>query len=97
VPAVSPDHIRDLLTNLLISTDTDACVVPVLTPAEAGEMEDMFPRPHPRLGRTGRENVQMDALELRAGEHSLEVLEEMGVSLEEGRRLVREWTAQSKL
>jgi len=71
--------------------DTDACVIPVLTPAEAGEMSSGNSLPLKPVAQS----LELDTLYLRPGEHTVEILQELGLSLEEGIRMEREWALNS--
>ncbi|KAL0954470.1 hypothetical protein HGRIS_003442 [Hohenbuehelia grisea] len=59
---------------------SDACVLPVLTPAEAGELDashSPFPTPHPRLN-TEHKMPTTESLHLTPGSDTREVLLELG-------------------
>ncbi|KAH9919352.1 CoA-transferase family III [Amylocystis lapponica] len=81
---------------------TDACAVPVLSPAEAAAIAQstctsasvLLPNPHPDLSRTPAVAVQGIApdavprsLELKSGRHTQDVLDELGMSEMEKQKL----------
>jgi len=70
---------------------TDACAVPVLTPTEAAALDlspSKFPAPHPKVAGTGNSvNLGLTSLNLRPGQHTEEVLHELGLSNGERNRL----------
>ncbi|KAF8625542.1 hypothetical protein AX15_005309 [Amanita polypyramis BW_CC] len=72
---------------------TDACTVPVLSPVEAGEYDSFkspYPQPHPTIVGSGS-SVKVDtsskSLSLQAGLHTQEVLRELGLTVDEIRKL----------
>lgn len=66
-----------------MSTGSDACTVPVLTPTEAGRLSAThIPLPHPRLHGTQDVPVQSPT-PLIPGQHTEEILREAGFSSEE--------------
>ncbi|KZP31675.1 CoA-transferase family III [Athelia psychrophila] len=81
---------------------TDACAVPVLTPEEAALLDASklpLPVPHPHLTRTPSKTPEIHANitpQMIPGQHNEEVLEELGTSAEEWRRLVNEGAISSK-
>lgn len=88
------DEPIDLTSAFLWLTGTDACAVPVLTPTEAGNLDashSLVPVPHPLVG--GRE-LRKDMLAvnetLRPGKHTRAILDELGITDEERRRLVQD-------
>ncbi|KAF8623617.1 hypothetical protein AX17_007320 [Amanita inopinata Kibby_2008] len=73
---------------------TDACVVPVLSPKEAGDYESFkspYPLPHPTTvgSRLSGNSVGSDArsLNIRPGLHTQEILGELGLTAIEVKRL----------
>ena len=84
--------------------DTDSCVVPVLSPSEAGELSsEVVPLPQPSLSRTYPWKVaELSARPplLLTGEHTEEILEEFGIVANEKAELMAEGalgTKRSKL
>ncbi|KAF9256331.1 CoA-transferase family III, partial [Marasmius fiardii PR-910] len=71
---------------------TDACCVPVLTPQEAAERESFhaIPSPHPSIVGLAPAVSPSKFSFLKAGEHTEEILRELGVSVTERRQLVQE-------
>lgn len=92
--------------------DSDACAVPVLTPAEAASVDPTGsprPAPHPQLSRTPASSPHAGSPTtiLEPGTHNEAILIELGFSPEERNTLVRagalgevvrdSWKAKSKL
>jgi alpha-methylacyl-CoA racemase len=77
---------------------TDACAVPILTPEEAAALDlskSPFPAPHPRIvSQTQRsekiESVGPGSLALRPGQHTREILAELGLDDAQLEEMVRE-------
>ncbi|KAJ7363982.1 CoA-transferase family III domain-containing protein [Mycena albidolilacea] len=77
---------------------TDACAVPILTPEEAAALDlskSPFPAPHPRIvSQTQRsekiESVGPESLALRPGQHTREILAELGLDDAQLEEMVRE-------
>lgn len=85
----------------LLTVDSDACALPVLTPFEASRLQNapneppsLIPHPHPRLSRTPFVPISSkseDGLKLlKPGQHTQEILEELGLSQEEKESLKRD-------
>lgn len=79
---------------LTTDADSDACVVPVLSPAEAAALaakSDLgsipgagaVPEPHPHLSRTPARPLDVDQSYLVPGMHTAEVLAELGLEEDE--------------
>ncbi|TDL16558.1 CoA-transferase family III [Rickenella mellea] len=68
---------------------TDACAVPVLTPAEAAQASSPLPAPHPELLQTPALPLPSTArhakasLNLKPGHHTEEILMELGLTAEQ--------------
>jgi alpha-methylacyl-CoA racemase len=70
---------------------TDSCAVPVLSPDEAAQLhESPQPIPHPELSRTSLSPPQDKIKTLEPGEHTTDILKELGLSQEEMRQLAIE-------
>lgn len=83
-----------------IFQDSDACVVPVLSPAEAATLAaksdngsipgvGAVPEPHPHLSRTPARPLKVDQSYLVPGMHTAEVLAELGLEEDAVARLRR--------
>ncbi|THV03199.1 CoA-transferase family III [Dendrothele bispora CBS 962.96] len=69
--------------------ETDACVVPVLTPKEAGTLLGThIPVPHPTV--SGSNKVDTSQVNLQRGKHTGEVLREYGLSEKDCKALLRD-------
>ncbi|KAI0035416.1 CoA-transferase family III domain-containing protein [Vararia minispora EC-137] len=68
---------------------TDACVTPVLTPAEAAVAYSYISAPAPTLSRTPANKCDRPISVLSPGEHSREILAELGLPSHEIEKLVR--------
>ena len=71
-------------------TGSDACALPVLTPTEARMLtgaDAPLPAAHPQILPAVRLHGHSDVI-LQSGKHNREILEELGLSEEEKRRLV---------
>jgi len=68
---------------------TDSCVVPVLSPEEAAARAgSSVPAPHPVLSRTPSQHVPTLTV-LVPGQHTVEILKEIGVSETEAQKLLK--------
>jgi len=82
-------HPRDFWTEVFHGTD--ACAFPVLSPKEAAQLHGSpHPMPHPELSRTPPSPQQDRVGTLDPGEHTVDILRELGLSQEEMRRLAIE-------
>ncbi|KAJ3928394.1 MAG: CoA-transferase family III [Lentinula lateritia] len=78
--------------------NTDACAIPMLTPKESSKVEEFgqqsVPLPHPRILSKKQNSTPMvidsDTIELPPGQHTEEILEELGLTNSEYRRLVQD-------
>ncbi|KAK7454630.1 hypothetical protein VKT23_011383 [Stygiomarasmius scandens] len=69
--------------------ETDACVVPILTPKEAGTLlGSQIPLPHPAI--SGSNEVDTSQISLRPGKHTSEILREYGLSEKECKTLLQD-------
>ncbi|KAJ7127061.1 CoA-transferase family III [Mycena epipterygia] len=75
---------------------SDACAIPVLTPEEAAALDpssSAFPVPHPRIVTPRpemRKEVGSESLALRPGQHTREILAELGLDDVQLEEMVRE-------
>jgi len=80
---------RDFWTDVFHGTD--ACAVPVLSPAEAAQLYgSLYPIPHPEFSRTSPPPLQDGITTLDPGKHSADILRELGLSEEYIRQLITE-------
>lgn len=89
--------LRFIPTHRSYGTETEACVVPVLTPVEAGKASGHWlPEVHPHVAATtsGVSDQTTDRPTkpsiLKAGQHTMEVLRESGLGKEEIDRLMQD-------
>lgn len=67
---------------------SDACVVPVLLPREAATLSgSRIPSPHPSISHATPRATQSDPTVLSPGQHSAEILQELGYTREDVYRL----------
>ncbi|ESK89024.1 alpha-methylacyl- racemase [Moniliophthora roreri MCA 2997] len=83
---------------------TDACAVPVLTPQEAVERESFnpIPKPHPHVVGLGENNASGvsnpgDFSTLMPGQHTDEILGEIGLSEADRKKLLHDKAIEAKL
>jgi alpha-methylacyl-CoA racemase len=80
---------RDFWTEVFHGTD--ACAVPVLSPAEAAQLYgSLYPIPHPEFSRTSPPPLQDGIKTLDPGKHTADILRELGLSEEYIRQLITE-------
>ena len=75
---------------LIGSAGTDACTVPVLSPEEAAKVAGTpIPAPHPWLSDQKRRSYPKEFGVLKPGQHTEEILKEMGISGDELASILR--------
>ncbi|KAG2133640.1 CoA-transferase family III [Suillus bovinus] len=81
---------RDFWTDVFHGTD--ACAVPVLSPAEAAQLHgSLYPMPHPEFSRTSPSSLPQNEIKtLDPGKHTADILRELGLSEKDMRQLVTE-------
>jgi hypothetical protein len=91
----------NLIAGLFIpnfESGSDACALPVLTPHEAAALDpsrSCIPTPHPYVSSSVKQisaaatDPSFDSLTLRPGQHTQEVLKELGLSAQERQTLAR--------